>query len=102
MGSRLTLEQLENFINPQSVALVGIPANTGPAAHNIMEIMLNSGYKGRTYPVHLQAEEILGYKVYRSVLELPEVVDLAIIPDSHHMDAAIEVIEENAEISSNE
>ena len=37
------------------------------------------------YPIHRQAEEILGYKVYRSVSELPDIPDLAVLVLPSHV-----------------
>ncbi len=37
------------------------------------------GYEGEVYPVNIHKTEILGFKAYKSVDELPEIVDLAII-----------------------
>jgi len=44
-----------------------------------MENMLNDGCRVRIYPVNIQGKEILGFKTYKSVLDIPEVVDLAFI-----------------------
>lgn len=78
MGS-LSLEHYYRMINPQSVALVGVSEKTGPDSFNPLENMLEDGIRCRIYPVHIRAEKILGRKVYRSVLDLPETVDLAVI-----------------------
>ncbi|WP_249019451.1 acetate--CoA ligase family protein [Conexibacter sp. S30A1] len=37
------------------------------------------GYEGRVYPVNPRAEELLGYACYRSVADVPDPVDLAVI-----------------------
>lgn len=75
----LTLEQYYKFINPRSVALVGASEKTGPDSFNPLENMLEDGVSCRIYPVNIRAEEILGRQVYKSVLDIPEVVDLAVI-----------------------
>ena len=41
--------------------------------------MLRYGFEGRIYPVNPSGGEILGLKVYPSVSEIPETVDLAVI-----------------------
>jgi acyl-CoA synthetase (NDP forming) len=38
-----------------------------------------SGFQGRIYPVHPREEKVLDLKAYRSVLDLPEVPDLAVL-----------------------
>ncbi len=70
---------LKSFINPQSVALIGVSSRTGPDTFNVLEKMLNNGYKGKIYPVNPKGGTILGLPVYRSVLEIEKPVDLAVI-----------------------
>ena len=70
---------MEKFMNPESIALIGVPRNTGPGAFNNLEMMLNFGYKGKIYPVNPNANEICGFRSYPSVGEIPEIPDLAII-----------------------
>ncbi len=40
---------------------------------------LSTGYGGKIYPVNPQKEEILGLHSYRSILDIPDDVDLAVI-----------------------
>lgn len=70
---------LELFINPQSIALVGASTRTGPGAFNVLERMLATGYRGRIYPVNPRGGSIMGLPAYRSVLEIENPVDLAIV-----------------------
>lgn len=72
-------EIFQRFFYPESVALIGVSTRTGPDSFNILELLLNSGYPARLYPVNPRGGEILGQQVYPSVLELPEVPDLAVI-----------------------
>ncbi|WP_238492556.1 acetate--CoA ligase family protein [Desulfotruncus alcoholivorax] len=70
---------LESFFNPQSVALVGVSSRTGPGTFNVLEQILNSGYRGTIYPVNPRGGSILGVPAYRSVKEISHPIDLAII-----------------------
>ena len=70
---------LEPFINPQSVALIGVSSRTGPGAFNAMEQMLGIGYKGKLYPVNPRGGTILNIPAYKSVLDIEAQVDLAMI-----------------------
>ncbi|HBX24239.1 MAG TPA: CoA-binding protein [Desulfotomaculum sp.] len=70
---------LKPFINPQSVALIGVSSRTGPGAFNVMEQMLGIGYKGKIYPVNPRGGTILNIPAYKSVLEIEAPVDLAVI-----------------------
>lgn len=74
-----TVRQLEYFFKPRGVALVGASREPGKVGHELMKNLIEYGYKGAIYPVNPKADEILGYKCYKSVLEIPGVVDLAVI-----------------------
>jgi len=72
-------QQMGLFLEPESVAAIGVSRRTGPGAFNLLDNLLSYGYEGRLYPVNPNANEILGLKTYPSVASLPEVVDLALI-----------------------
>ncbi|MGO8762778.1 MAG: acetate--CoA ligase family protein [Desulfobaccales bacterium] len=67
------------FFDPRSVALIGTSRQTGPGAYNNLEMLLSYGYAGRIYLVHPKVPDIMGYKTYPRVADLPEVPDLAVI-----------------------
>jgi len=77
------------FLEPKSVALVGISRRTGKGSFNILESLINYGFGGEIYPVNPNAHQILGIKVYPSVNDLPAPVDVAVIstPRSHVLNA---------------
>ena len=72
-------EAMRRFYAPQSVAIIGASRTTGPGAFNILENLLNYGYRGRVYPVNPKATEILGHKCYARAQDLPEVPELAVV-----------------------
>jgi len=67
------------FLNPKSVAVVGASTRTGPESFNILEVMKTKGCRAEIYPVNPKAEEILGFRAYPSILDIPAEVDLAVI-----------------------
>jgi len=67
------------FMDPKSVALIGISRRSGPGSFNLMEIMSDFGYSGEIYPVNPNAGEILGKKAYPSVTAVKKKIDLAVI-----------------------
>jgi acetyltransferase len=73
------MEHFNQFFSPRSVVIVGATEKTGSGTYNLMENLINEGCTARLYPVNLRAHEVLGHKAYRSVLDIPEQVDLAII-----------------------
>jgi acetyltransferase len=70
---------MRKFLEPESVAVIGVPRQSGPGSFNNVEIMIRYGFQGRIYPINPNAGEICGIKSFGSVAELPEVPDLAII-----------------------
>ena len=43
-----------------------------------MKNLINGGYKGEIYPIHPNAESILGKKAYKSVKDVPGDIDVAV------------------------
>lgn len=70
---------LRNFFCPDSVAVIGAAREEEKVGHNILDNIINSGYKGKLFPVNPKADEIHGIKCYPSVLNVPGDIDLAII-----------------------
>jgi len=73
------MDELKLFIEPTSVALVGVTRHTGKGAFNILENLLAIGFQGQIYPVNPKATHILGIEVYPEVASLPAGIDLAVV-----------------------
>jgi acyl-CoA synthetase (NDP forming) len=58
---------MNRIMQPRSVAVIGASAETGKIGNSVMKNLINGGYKGAIYPIHPKAEEILGYKAFKSV-----------------------------------
>ncbi|MBD3193559.1 MAG: hypothetical protein GF317_00785, partial [Candidatus Lokiarchaeota archaeon] len=41
--------------------------------------LLSSGFQGKVIPIHHKEDEILGFKAYTSIEQVPDSVDLAVI-----------------------
>lgn len=70
---------MKYFLEPESVAMIGTPRQTGPDTYNGVEMMLRYGYQGRIYPINPKADEICGLRAFPSITEVPETVNLVII-----------------------
>lgn len=81
----LSSKQYLNLVQPRSLALIGLTSKTGLGSCNGLEVLQAAGYQGRVYPVNPGASEILGCKAYTSVLDLPEIPDLAVISTSREV-----------------
>ena len=43
---------LENFFNPQSVAIVGASHQKGKVGYEILRNMIDAGYEGKIFPIN--------------------------------------------------
>jgi predicted CoA-binding protein len=58
----------------KTIAVVGLSPNAARPSHGVAQAMQGFGF--RVIPVHLAAKEILGEKVYPSLADIPESIDL--------------------------
>lgn len=70
---------MKNFMEPESVALIGISRKRGPGSFNYMENMIDFGFSGKIFPINPHAKEILGRKAYPNIKAVKEKIDLAVI-----------------------
>ena len=71
--------KLDAIFRPKSVAIIGASRTPGKVGWVLTNNIVSSGYKGPIYPVNVRGDEILGLKVYPSVLDIPGEVELAVI-----------------------
>jgi len=71
--------QLKSFFEPKSVAVIGASATPRKPGNVVIKNILANEYSGDLFLVNPKGGEILGKKVYQSIHELPEGIDLAII-----------------------
>jgi acyl-CoA synthetase (NDP forming) len=70
---------LSHFFEPRSIAIIGSFREWLFGGYVAIKSLLNAGYTGQIYPINPAYKEILGSKVYPSVTQVPETIDLAII-----------------------
>ncbi|MEM3013138.1 MAG: CoA-binding protein, partial [Candidatus Bathyarchaeia archaeon] len=70
---------LDAFFRPRSIAVVGASREPEKVGHRIVKNLVEYGFKGHIFPINPNADKILGLKCYKSILEVPEQVDLAVI-----------------------
>jgi predicted CoA-binding protein len=64
----------ELLTSAKTIAVVGLSTQPWKAAHSVPASLKAAGY--RVIPVHPSATEILGEKAYRSLLEIPDKIDI--------------------------
>ncbi|MEL7644746.1 MAG: acetate--CoA ligase family protein [Anaerolineaceae bacterium] len=70
---------LTGLLKPKSIAIIGASTTPGKIGNTVIRNLIESGYKGGVYPVNPTAVEILGFKCYPSVTDIPYVVDAAVL-----------------------
>lgn len=70
---------LAPFFAPRGVAVVGASSGTGRAGGRVLAHLDRFGYGGAVYPVTRSSPELDGRRCYRSVTEIPDPVDLAVV-----------------------
>ncbi len=64
---------------PKSIAFIGASAQMGKWGHMLLVNTISGGYEGNVFLVNPKADSIAGRPVYRSVNDIPEPVDLAVV-----------------------
>lgn len=73
------MNAMDLFFNPRKVAIIGASRNPKSLAYQTFKSMIESGFEGAFFPVNPGADYVLGYKSYKSVLEIEDEIDLAVI-----------------------
>lgn len=76
---------LNKFFYPKSIAVIGASTKKGSLSWELINNLIKFGYRGRIYPINPKAEVIHCLKVYKSVTEIKEKIDLAIIMVSRNL-----------------
>jgi len=67
------------LFEPGSVAVVGATNNQSKPGHTIVGNLLKYGFEGSVYPINRTGHSVLGREGYRSIAEIPNEVDLAVL-----------------------
>lgn len=70
---------IDSILLPKSIAVIGASATPGKIGYTVLNNLVNQGYKGEIYPINPKGGEILGRKVYTSVMDVPGTIDSAVI-----------------------
>lgn len=79
---------LETFFNPKSIAVIGASNKPESVGYGVMKgllqgFVMNSGYgkpfQGKIFPVNPNLERVLSLECFKTVLEVKENIDLAVI-----------------------
>ena len=72
-------QKFEPLFRPRSITFIGASKSPMKWGFIVLANLIAGGFKGKIHPVNPRESEILNLKVYRSVDDVPEVTDLAVI-----------------------
>ncbi|MEV0778725.1 acetate--CoA ligase family protein [Streptomyces sp. NPDC050428] len=72
------LTSMRRLMEPRSVAVIGASNEDGKIGNSVMRNLIDGGFAGEIYPVNPKADDILGRKAYKSVMDVPGEPDVAI------------------------
>lgn len=72
-------ESLHDFFYPKSIAVIGASDVKGKLGYNVFWNLINHDFPGRLYPINPGKDSIKGIKAYKSILDVQEPVDMAVI-----------------------
>ena len=73
------IDKLNSIFYPRTIAVIGASRQLGSVGQSLLANIIDSRYQGIVYPVNPKAKGILGIKCYPNIIEIPDVVDLAVI-----------------------
>src|SRR5215217_5131145 len=76
---RAEARSMHTILFPHRVAIIGASRREESIGALVMHNIVAAGYQGELYPIHRVADRIQGLKAYRSISEVPEPVDLAVV-----------------------
>ncbi|MFA7080840.1 MAG: CoA-binding protein, partial [Candidatus Bathyarchaeia archaeon] len=78
-----TLQKLDAFFNPRSVAVIGATKKVDKAGQVIFKNLATNKqrgvFKGELYPVNPKEDSILGFKCYKSLSKIRDEIELIVI-----------------------
>ncbi len=70
---------MENFFTPRGVVVVGASTDPTKLGYGVARNLLEGGFPGAVHLVNPKGGELLGHRLYPSVTDVPDPVDLAVI-----------------------
>lgn len=70
---------ITSLFEPRSVAVIGASSNRQKIGFSILNNIVSGGYTGNIYPVNPGGNEILGHRVYPSMHDISDPIDVAVI-----------------------
>ena len=79
MADNDVVASLKPLLAPRSVAVIGASRKRGTVGGELFHNLLRCGFNGPVYPVNPTSEVVQSVKAYRSIVDVPGPVDLALL-----------------------
>ncbi len=73
------ISSLDAFFRPNSVAIVGASSDPKKVGNTALKNLISMGYQGKIFPVNPREDSILGLRCCKSMLDIPEPVDVCVL-----------------------
>ncbi|GAA1770500.1 bifunctional GNAT family N-acetyltransferase/acetate--CoA ligase family protein [Nocardioides hankookensis] len=83
---------IEKFFNPRSVAVIGASRRQETIGQALVRNLITGDFSGRVYAVNPTSHAVSGLPTYKSVTEIPDDVDVAVVavPAEHVQDVVLD------------
>lgn len=75
---------LNAIFSPKSIAIIGATEREGSVGRTIIWNLMSTSFGGTIYPISLKRKSVLGIKAYKSIADIADPIDLAIIVTPAH------------------
>ena len=76
---KISSDNLVALFEPKAVAVIGASRRSESVGYAILKNLKKDGFTGKIFPVNPKADEICGINCYKTVNDIPEPFDLAVI-----------------------
>ncbi|GMA51634.1 hypothetical protein GCM10025857_29910 [Alicyclobacillus contaminans] len=92
-----TQASLMPFFAPKAIAVIGASRDPHGLGNLVFRNILNGGFQGTVYPVNPSAQTVVSVRAYKTLMDVPEPVDLAVVvvPAADVLDVVRQCVEAN-------
>ncbi len=76
--------ELDEVFNPRSIAVIGASPDPNKAGYHFFKGLVDLKFDGTIYPINLDGSDVLGFKGYRNVRDVPVPVEYVIVAVPAH------------------
>jgi acyl-CoA synthetase (NDP forming) len=78
-NTALPADAMARLMRPRSVAILGASSDFSKFSGRPLAYLREMGFEGQVFPIHPDADEIAGFRCYRTIEEVPQAIDAVVI-----------------------